>query len=459
MPGAGDVWTISTCLRDVGQILAGNQIFTWHVIATSDYGDITDLDAAWQAALPNLMNQLSDGVEAVGAFYTRWLPTPLGTHGIKFPTAIVGGVAAQPLPLASCALVLRQSGLAGRNSWGRLYLPWLPVQYEDPAIPNRLVEVNRLGIEQACYDTNDTLQAGASGSAWSTVTVSRRSAATPGVYATPVTTFTCMNDFRALAQRGRREYQCPFEDRWLAIQFPGSFAKRKSAGGGWSNSGSNPLGWRYWLDNGSRGGDDGAVDPNWVMPTFAGLAWHTLSAFSSPGKRECPATHGPGGITWPYVPRNPDANDPPAYELVDGWHYLVIGGGVPNAGDSWLNAGELDYYRCRWKVTNVPLVRSATLYINQLDGVAHYINGTEVFNNLGAYDAGAPPCRGGLEIDILPLLIYENALNCWGVIHQPQGTLGTSKHYYDRYLDQQPPEQDLYDSWWAGEIRIGGTTE
>ena len=456
MPGAGDVYSITTCLRDVNEVLPGNQCFMWAVMATSDYSGVAALDAAWRAALPSLMNVMTDGVNAVGALYRRYLPTPASMFGRKFTTYIAGGVSAQELPLASAALVLRQSGFAGRNVNGRLYLPWLPVQYADPAVPNRLVEINRLGIEQACRDVDDSLQSGATGSSWRTVVISTNSAATPGVYATPVTRWTCMADFRNLPQRARRDYSCPFESRWLSITPFDSFASQRTDTTNWSNSGSNPLGWRYWLDNGSRGGDDGTPDPTWTLPTFASTGWHVTNRRVSPGYRLCPATFGPGGVSWPPVFPNANANDPPNYERAVGLHYLETTGAVPNTASPYLFDGELNYYRCRFKVTNVPEVLSAYLRINHLDGAQHWVNGTLVFDNLGHYDAGPPDCRAGWEIDIKDLLLYENQLNCWGVVHQPRGAFGISRRPWERYVEHRPPDTDSYDSWWAGEIRIGG---
>lgn len=456
MGAAGDVYSITTCLRDVNQVLPGNQCFMWAVRATSDYGSYADLDEAWQAALPSIMNLLGDGVEAVGALYRRYLPTPASMIGRKFVTTIPGGVSAQALPLASAALVLRQSGFAGRNVNGRLYLPWLPVQYEDPAVPNRLVEINRLAIEQGCRDVDDSLQSGATGSSWRSVVISSRSLVTPGVYATPVTQWTCMADFRALAQRGRRDYSCPFEDRWMVVTPWDSFARRKSLGGSWSNNGSNPLGWKYWLTNGARGGDDGPVDPVWTSPDFVPTGWHVGISVIHPGRRFCPATFGPGGTVWPPVVPNANLRDPPDYESGTHGHYIKSAPAVPNSGNSLLNSGEIDYYRCTFKVQSVPIVRSAFLRINYLDGCQHYINGVKVWDNLGDFDAGPPGCRAGEEIDIFGHLLFENQPNCWGVVHQPFGELGTSRRWWDRYIEHRPPNQDPYDSWWAGEIRIGG---
>jgi hypothetical protein len=56
-------------------------------------------------------------------------------------------------------------------------------------------------------------------------------------------------------------------------------------------------------------------------------------------------------------------------------------------------------------------------------------------------------------------LLYESQVNCWGVIHQPIGAGATSRRFWDRYLHRRPPDQDPFDSWWSGEIRIGGSTE
>jgi hypothetical protein len=457
--GAGDVWSITTCLRDAGEVKPNNETFTWAVRATSDYGGVLALDAAWRAALPSLLNVMSDGVNAVGAFYKKWLPSPESPVGLKFPTYIAGGVSAQPLPLASSALVLRQSGFAGRNVNGRLYLPWLPVQYADPAIPNRIVEIDRLAIEQACRDVDDSLQSGATGSSWRSVVISSRSLETPGVYETPIVGWTCMADFRSLPQRARRDYRCPFEDRWLAIAPWNSFAQRKSLGGSWANSGSNALGWKYWLTNGARGGDDGPVDPAWTSPDFVPTGWHVGISVYHPGRRFCPGTFGPGGTLWPPVVPNANLRDPPEFELGTHGHYIKSSPAVPNSTSAFLNEGEIDYYRCTFKVFNVPVVRTAQLRLNYLDGCAHYINGVEVWNNLGDTDGAPPACREGETIDIFDHLLFENQPNCWGVIHQPGGSGGSSVRGWPRYADHRPPNEDFYDSWWAGEIRIGGTVE
>jgi hypothetical protein len=455
MGGAGDVWEIATCIRDAGHVKPNSQLITWAVRATSNYSSEGDLDRAWRAALPNLMNVLSDGCQAEGAFYRRWLPTPTTRVGKPFPTAIVGGVDAQELPLACAALVLRQSGLQGRNRNGRLYVPWLPVQYEDPAIPNRLVEINRLAIEQACRDVNSSLQGGSTGTSWTTVTLSRRSLETPGLYATPVTRFTCMRDFRALAQRGRRDYICPFEDRWLAITPFAAFAARRSLGDIWRNATANPLNWRYWLNGGARGGDDGAPDPAWTSPTFAATSWHPWVAALIAGPRICPSTAGPGGVIWPPLSANPNANDPLNYERSGNYHYLRNAPAVPNNGSPYLNDGEQDYYRCTFNVTNVPTVTSATLVFNYLDGVAHWINGALLWNNVGGFDASPPNCRPASEVDILPYLNVSGP-NCWAVLHVPHGEFGRSTRRWNKYPPPTPPFTDLVDSWWAGEIRIGG---
>jgi hypothetical protein len=401
------------------------------------------------------MNVLSDGCQAEGAFYKRWLPTPTTRVGRKFATFIVGGVGAQELPLASAALVLRQSGFVGRNHNGRLYVPWLPVQYEDPAIPNRLVEINRLGIEQACRDVAASLQGGATGTSWQTVVISRRSLETPGVYATPVTRFTCMRDFRALAQRGRRDYICPFEDRWLAVVPFEFYAFRRSAGDIWRQRFSNPLGWKWWLTGGARGGNDGPVDPNWTLPTFDPVGWHDWAGSMIAGTRICPSTAGEGGVSWPPFIQNPNASDPPDYGFAVNYHYLRFYPDVPNSSDAWLNSGELDYYRCTFRVTDVPTVMNATIAINCIDGVAMWINGTLVHDTLGNYDEGPPPCRGPTVVDILPLLDVDG-VNCWAVLHQPQGATFLSKHFWERYPTRPPQPPDLFDTWWTGEIRIGG---
>jgi hypothetical protein len=453
--GAGDVWEVATCVRDVGHVKPGSEVITWGVQALSDYSDVHDLAVAWRAAVPHLMAVLADGAAAEGAFYRRWLPTEGSRIGIKFATAVVGGVSAQELPAATAALVLRQSGLQGRNVWGRVYVPWLPVQYEDPFVPNQIVEIDRLAIEQACKDVDSALQAGGTGTTWRTVTISRRSLQTPGIYATPVTRFTCMRDFRALAQRNRRHYVCPFEELWLTVSPFNFFARRRGTSGNWLNAGSNPLSWRYWLNGGARGGDDGSVDPNWILPTFTPTGWHPWLVSISPGKRLCGSPIGPGGVIWP--PLLPNAHDPPAYESCSWLHYGRTGGGVPNSGNPLMNNGEQDYYRTNFKVTNIPVPRTAVLRANHLDGVAHWINGTQVINYLGGYDSSPPACRTGDEIDILPLLNLAGAENSWAILHQPRGEMGTSARQWIRYNDHQPPVSDAIDSWWAGEIRIGGT--
>ncbi len=209
MPVApGDVWRVAARLSSTATDPPEVSLITFWCQAVGTYSGPQDLGAAWVEAFHTVLLSLPVSLTLDGLYLTRFAPT-VGPS-FEYPVSgEFGSFSGLPMPTPVAVEVLKKSGLQGRANWGRTYLPWTPLAWQDTSFTNRLDPIAAAALETRMAGYADTLLGpNASGTSWLDGVYSYRSAEFPPAF-TPALTYNVVPEYRSQGRRNRRSHNPP----------------------------------------------------------------------------------------------------------------------------------------------------------------------------------------------------------------------------------------------------------